>query len=43
MFARFRPYLSFWTVCVAAIVTDVATFAALPLILWWQQEQQGEV
>jgi RsiW-degrading membrane proteinase PrsW (M82 family) len=26
-----------------AIVTDVATFAALPLILWWQQEQLGEV
>ena len=25
MFARLRPYLSFWTVCVAAIVTDVAT------------------
>lgn len=26
-----------------AIVTDVATFLALPLILWWQQEQLGEV
>lgn len=25
-----------------AIVTDVVTFAALPLILWWQQEQLGE-
>lgn len=25
MFARLRPYLSFWTVCVAAIVADVAT------------------
>jgi signal peptidase II len=25
MFVRLRPYLSFWTVCVAAIVADVAT------------------
>jgi RsiW-degrading membrane proteinase PrsW (M82 family) len=26
-----------------AIAVDIATFAALPIILWWQQEQQGEV
>ncbi len=26
-----------------AIAVDIATFVALPLILWWQQEHQGEV